>query len=188
MAYELNNPPWRKKKFIARLFTKFNHLTSMQIKFFTIPITAVSDYNEELNAFLRSHKVVETEKQLVQTSNGDYWCICISYLVSGVAENSSREKTDYIKTLEPDVFARFSRLREIRKKIAADDGVSAYVVFTDAELAEIAKLPELTMTSLKKIKGIGDKKTEKYGAPFLQMFKTGNDETSRVTDAPDNLF
>ena len=34
----------------------------MQIKLFTIPITNIIDFNDELNAFLRSHKIVEIEK------------------------------------------------------------------------------------------------------------------------------
>ena len=160
----------------------------MQIKLFTIPITSVSDYNEEMNTFLRSNKIVEIEKQLVQTSNGVYWCIYISYISANVTENLSKERIDYIKILEPEVFAKFSKLREERKKIAADEGVSAYVVFTDAELAEIAKLPELSISKLKSIKGIGDKKAGKYGETNINMFKAENYETSRRTDTDDSLF
>lgn len=40
----------------------------MQIKLFTIPIVAINDYNEELNKFLSSNKIMEIEKQLVQTT------------------------------------------------------------------------------------------------------------------------
>ena len=38
----------------------------MQVKLFTIPINNINEYNEELNKFLRSHKIVEIEKHLVQ--------------------------------------------------------------------------------------------------------------------------
>ena len=160
----------------------------MQIRFFTIPIASVNDYNDELNAFLRSNKVVEIEKQLVQTPNGVYWCVYISYLLSNMPEQPPKEKIDYIKVLEPEIFARFSKLREIRKKIASDDGVSAYVVFTDAELAEMAKLPELTINKLKGIKGIGDKKAEKYGAAIAKKFNAETNETSGGADSTDSLF
>ena len=36
--------------------------------------------------------------------------------------------------------AYLKRLREIRKKVAADEGVPAFAVFTDEELAALAKL------------------------------------------------
>jgi superfamily II DNA helicase RecQ len=103
-------------------------------------------------------------------------------------EQPPKEKIDYIKVLEPEIFARFSKLREIRKKIASDDGVSAYVVFTDAELAEMAKLPELTISKIKSIRGVGDKKAEKYGAAIIKTFNAETNETSGGTDSTDSLF
>ena len=44
------------------------------------------------------------------------------------------------------------------------------MVFTDEELANIARLPQLEVGKLISIKGIGDKKVEKYGKPMLQMY------------------
>jgi superfamily II DNA helicase RecQ len=158
----------------------------MQIKLFTIPIISVNDYNEELNLFLRTNKIIEIEKHLVQTSDSAYWCIYISYILSGSYENTIKEKIDYMKILEPGIFARFSKLREIRKKIASDDGVSAFVVFTDAELAEISKLQELSLGKLKTIKGIGDKKAEKYGEILIKMFNTENNEAGGQPDKQDS--
>ncbi len=142
----------------------------MQIKLITIPINGVEDYNEDLNKFLRSHKIVEVEKQLIQTSTGVYWCLYISYVSVGLAEQAPKEKIDYRLVLNDKHFAVFSELRVLRKKIAADEGVSAYIVFTDAELAEIAQLPELSVSKLKSIKGIGDKKAEKYGKLLITSY------------------
>ncbi len=70
--------------------------------------------------------------------------------------------------MDEPVFKRFTALREIRKKIAKDDAVPAYVVFTDEELSELAKLELLTEASMKSVKGIGEQKIEKYGRFFLQ--------------------
>lgn len=39
----------------------------MQIKLFTVPINNVNDFNDELNSFLQNNKIIEFEKQLVQT-------------------------------------------------------------------------------------------------------------------------
>jgi len=41
-----------------------------------------------------------------------------------------------------------------------------YAVFTDEELSELAKLNPLTAVGMKQIKGIGEKKVEKYGHHF----------------------
>ena len=50
----------------------------MQIKIFTIPINNVDDYNEDINKFLRSHKIVEIEKHLLQTGASHSWCFYVS--------------------------------------------------------------------------------------------------------------
>lgn len=161
----------------------------MQIKMFTIPITAVADYNEEINAFLRGNKIIEIDKQLIQTPAGVYWCLCISYVAPGVAEKQTKERVDYMKELEPDVFTRFSVLRKIRKEIANKENVSAFVVFTDAELAEMAKMPELTAEKIKTIKGIGKSKTDKYGVRLIEAYQQQTpNETSEQPDTKDSLF
>ncbi len=149
----------------------------MQIKLFTIPINNIENYNDELNAFLRSHKIVQVEKHLVQTENSHSWCFYISYIDSGsspVKLSGGKKKIDYKEVLNEADFAKFSVFREIRKKIAKDQGVSAYIVFTDAELAEITKLEQLTIANIKKIKGIGEKKAEKYGKELIKQYEEQN--------------
>ncbi len=145
----------------------------MQIKLFTIPITFVNEQNDELNKFLKSHKILEIDKQLVQIPTGAYWCIYIQYVEEGNKEFYTKEsKVDYRETLTEEEFKAFSKLREIRKKISVEDAVSAFVVFTDAELAEIAKLKDATANNIRSIKGIGDKKAEKYGERILRQMKS----------------
>ena len=46
--------------------------------------------------------------------------------------------------LDGRTFEVFSKLRVFRKQIAERDAVPAYAVYTDAELAEIAKLERIT--------------------------------------------
>jgi len=161
----------------------------MQIKLFTIPITSVADYNEEINAFLRGNKIIEMDKQLIQTPTGVYWCLFISYVDLSLAEKQTKEKVDYMKELVPEVFARFSVLRKIRKEIAGSENVSAFVVFTDAELAEMSKMSELSAEKLKTIKGIGKSKADKYGIKLIELYhKQIANETSGQPDTGDSLF
>lgn len=79
----------------------------------------------------------------------------------------TKEKVDYKKVLKEEEFKIFSKLRELRKAISIEEAISAYIIFTDAELAEIAKMKDPTVNNIRKIKGIGDKKAEKYGERFL---------------------
>lgn len=78
-----------------------------------------------------------------------------------------KEKVDYKSILDEATFKVFARLREIRKQIANEDALPAFAVFTDEELSEIAKLPEITAKMMQSIKGIGEKKTERYAERFI---------------------
>ncbi len=149
----------------------------MQIKIFPIPIPGGEQMNEEMNQFMRSKRVLQTENQFVSNPSGTFWCFCIKYLDDAVPTDrgkfasSDREKVDYMKVLDEATFKRFSRMREIRKKLAADQGISSYLVFSDQELAGMAKFEELTPAAMLSIKGIGEKKTEKYGQHFFTKSK-----------------
>jgi len=162
----------------------------MQIKLFTIPINEIESYNDELNKFLHSHKIIEVDKHLVQNGVSYNWCFYISYI--GTTQDTkfgTKKKIDYMQVLDTETFAIFSKLREIRKQIALKHAVSAYIVFTDAELAEIAKLKELNVNMLKTIKGVGDKKAEKYGSELLAQYnKEKQDETSGQPNTKDIPF
>lgn len=139
----------------------------MQIKIFSIPVVGGEDVNEALNLFLRSKKILQTEAHIVNNNGSAFWSFCVKYLEdivgASASERTERTKIDYRDVLDEATFKRFSKLREIRKQLAQDDAVPAYAVFTDEELSNIAKLPELSLSKMKTIKGIGDKKVEKYG-------------------------
>lgn len=140
----------------------------MQIKIFSIPIMGGEAITEELNAFLRSKKIIQVDQHFVQGSQGVAWTFCIKYTEDFSAFNKSKEKIDYKEVLDEATFKRFSKMREIRKQVAKEQGVPAYAVFIDEEMAEMAKLPALTLAGMKKIKGIGEKKLEKYGHYFVE--------------------
>lgn len=144
----------------------------MQFKFYTIPILDGKAQEEEMNLFLRGHKIVSVDKQYSESSAS--WCFCITYIESNISFSGSpikKEKIDYREVLDESTFAKFTKLREARKQIAADEAIPAYSVFTNEELAEIASLEEFTMGSIKKINGIGEKRAEKYEQRLLEFYK-----------------
>ena len=148
----------------------------MQIKTFVVPILGGEEQNELLNKFLRGNKVLEVEQHLIAIRDTYYWSFCVRYLNVNLVPSSSaerHEKVDYKNVLDEKSFQRFAFMRGVRKKMAENDAVPAYAIFTDAELAEIAKLEEISPQTLVKIDGISQKKIEKYGETFCQMLVNG---------------
>ncbi|MEM6632802.1 MAG: HRDC domain-containing protein [Bacteroidota bacterium] len=138
----------------------------MQIRIFSIPLPGSDKETHELNTFLRSKKVLKVESELVQSGQEPFWCFCVRY-VDTASSPKKEKKVDYKEVLDADSFARFSAYRVIRKRIADEEGIPAYAVFYNNELAELAKAEKLTLAKMKKIEGIGPKRIEKYGKFFI---------------------
>lgn len=140
----------------------------MQIKLFAIPVGDSGIALQEMNAFLKAYKILEIEQHLTSSDNGSCWCFCVRYLdQASTVTPVSKGKADYRQILDEPTFRKFARLREIRKQVAATEGISAFIVFTDDELAELAKLEEITIKSMLGIKGIGEKKAERFAHYFI---------------------
>ncbi len=156
----------------------------MQIQVFTVPILEGEEILSEMNKFLRSHRVAEIQKSFIPTATGGSWSFCITYLesVKVVDSEIKKGKIDYRNVLNERDFALFCEMRKVRKQIAEKEAIPPFAVFTDAELAEIAKLETVTISSMKGIAGIGEKKLEKYGSYFIEIAN----ETSRQPDESDS--
>lgn len=140
----------------------------MQLKIFDITSVGSEETMETVNRFLRSVKVLDIDRQFYYSSDKvGHWSLLITYLPQQGAATfpafEKREKVDYKTVLNEVDFDKFSKLRAIRKQLAESDAVPAYAVFTDAELAQIAQLPNIDAMSVLKIQGIGEKRLEKYG-------------------------
>jgi DNA helicase-2/ATP-dependent DNA helicase PcrA len=60
-------------------------------------------------------------------------------------------------------------LRRWRRERASEDGVPAYVVAHDTTLAEIAEARPRTLPALRRVRGMGPTKLERYGAEILAV-------------------
>ena len=67
--------------------------------------------------------------------------------------------------------ALFERLRALRKKLADEQGVPPYVVFSDTTLREMAAEQPSTLAAFRQIGGVGDVKLERYGNAFLEAIR-----------------
>jgi len=98
----------------------------MQYKLFSIPSTGDADAEEDLNRFLRSHRAVSVEKELVQGGHTAYWCFCVEYLLNSPSPEGKgdggrgRARVDYKEILSEDFVAwdaSKERLREVRDAV-----------------------------------------------------------------------
>lgn len=113
----------------------------MQIKIYTIPIVESEVFNEEMNKFLGSYKVLQVDQSIIQMEAGSYWTFCIRYIGGSLLPVfAAKEKIDYKTILSEADFEKFTILRESRKSIAKEEAIPAYAVFTDAKLAELSQL------------------------------------------------
>jgi ATP-dependent DNA helicase RecQ len=61
----------------------------------------------------------------------------------------------------------FERLRELRRTLAAEQAVPAYVVFADAALLDMAVRQPRTRAQFLEVHGVGEAKAERYAEAFL---------------------
>lgn len=148
----------------------------MQLKVFAVPAQGGEEAVEEMNRFLRAHRVLSIEKRLVE-QGGAYWSFCVEYLERGgegggpgTADRAKRG-VDYKEILSPEDFTVFAKLRDLRKEMAEKEGVPPYAVFTNEQLAAMVTSKADTRTALAKIDGIGSARLEKYAASFLEALK-----------------
>jgi ATP-dependent DNA helicase RecQ len=84
------------------------------------------------------------------------------------AEKPAKLPKSAAAVLETDEqVALFEHLREIRREIAAEQSVPAYVVFADAALADMARRAPSTREEFLAVSGVGAAKLERYGDTFL---------------------
>jgi ATP-dependent DNA helicase RecQ len=67
--------------------------------------------------------------------------------------------------------AMFESLRKLRREIAAERGVAAFVILHDATLRELASVKPTTVEELRGIRGMGEKKIIDFGARIVECIK-----------------
>lgn len=80
-------------------------------------------------------------------------------------------------------FALFARLRAVRKQLAEAEGVPAYAIFTNDQLAAMVKDRTQSLTALKAIDGVGEARATKYGGAFLPHLLLPTPDPSGETSA-----
>ena len=70
----------------------------------------------------------------------------------------------------------FAMLKDLRRKVAKQNGLAPYVIFQDPSLEDMSIQYPITMEEMQTISGVGVGKAQKYGAEFIELIKRYVDE------------
>ena len=147
----------------------------MHLQFFTIPIHGGAEAAAALNQFLSSHRIIAIDRHFVPDGPNSAWCLCVSSVGADDARaavpGKRPSKLDYRELLNQQDFAVFARLRSLRKQLAEAEGVPAYALFTNEQLAAMVQRPITSLADLQTIDGVGEARAAKYGTPFLALLR-----------------
>ena len=95
----------------------------------------------------------------------------ISLRVDSFAERRSRRAAREgarADGLDEGTAALFEHLRKLRLQIAREEGVAAYIIFTDRTLIAMAGARPLGLEEMRGVEGVGERKLAQYGEAFLE--------------------
>ena len=167
-------------------------------RIFCIPIPNDGRNEAELNQFLSSHRIVSVRTQWVTSGDIPYQVFTVEY--SGSINETQKElntlpqgggsaRVDYQKLLTTAQFVRYCKMRDERKKIADEEAIKAFVIFTNEQLATIAKMDSPTLESLKTVDGVGESRIKNYGVRILKCLEETQEESNdEDNDVKEELF
>ena len=74
----------------------------------------------------------------------------------------------------------FDELRALRRKLADEQGVPAFVVFSDATLRSLASARPTKPQDMLRVSGVGPAKLERYGEEFLEVIQGYASEVAKL--------
>ncbi len=142
----------------------------MKYHFARIPVIDDGSVAEEFNRFCAGRKIVQVDKHFVADGERSFWAICVGYL-DGDNKNTvnNRIRIDYREVLNDEDFSVYAKLRTERKSIAEAEGIPAYSVFTNEQLAALVTGKIATKDDMRKIDGIGSTRIDKYADAMLAI-------------------
>ena len=139
----------------------------------TVEIKQLAPSNDSL---LKSDKQTTREKLKIASKNE------LPPLKEIEAEYKTKKQTGKSSRMDAELF---SRLKDLRKKVASKEKVPPYIVFADTSLKQMATQMPLNEKELLEITGVGEYKLQKYGDIFLKEIKEhlqGTPEQNRKQD------
>ncbi|CAM3654522.1 HRDC domain-containing protein [Flavobacterium saliperosum] len=141
----------------------------MNIQVFTIRIASehlLSD-QKRLNDFLQQVKFVKSTTHFVASEECQYWSVLLHYETPN--EIPEKKRPVQVADLTPGGQYVFECLKQWRTEKAERLGIPKFMVCHNSELINIVLYHPKDIEGLKKIKGFGAKKAEKYGEDIITV-------------------
>ena len=129
---------------------------------------------------VQNHWLVKTDADypVIRLGNiaPDYWTTESGDIIAKLPEiRPAREK---LKSGRQEKSGLFEALRQLRREIADEQNVPAFIVFSDAALTDMARIRPSTMKEFLMVKGVGRMKANQYGQRFLDCIRQYLNENS----------
>ncbi len=90
------------------------------------------------------------------------------FLNSDTSANKAKRKSEVLTSKGLELF---DRLRQVRTKLAREEGVPPYIIFSDKTLTDMCIKQPLSKVEMLRVTGVGEHKFEKYGQSFLEAME-----------------
>jgi len=170
----------------------------VQIRIFTLAFSPrLGGFDDEpVRGFLADKQVHSLENWHFVHEGVPYWSVLVSYSmkVEDVPPTSQgarpKPAENWRKQLKDTDWPLFNALREWRKRRADEDGIPAYLVFTNEQLTRIVLDNVNSLSALGRITGVGPSRVEKYGKDVLSILDgrtTGDEKRGEGTAGADGV-
>ncbi len=141
----------------------------MKVKVFTIRLleNELEIDQNSLNDFLESVAFKKSSTQFVELENESYWSVLVHY------EDDEKEVKVTESKSENDLTEReqliYKNLKQWRAEKASEFGFKNFMICHNSELLNVAIQKPESINQLRKIKGFGEVKSDKYGDDIIAL-------------------
>ena len=154
----------------------------MRCKIFSVPLEseAALDRERKLNDFLGTTNVKRIFASLANAPEGPMWSVLFFYEGEAQPEAIPRPSANPGTPVETGANLTGEQVRWMialkkwRADQAGQEGVPLYMVAQNKWLEDIVRMPARGLDDLKKVRGLGDWRVQKYGAKILEVLNAAN--------------
>ena len=159
----------------------------MLIKIFSLKFDALGGGFDDTSVrdFSQDKEILQITDHLLVRNEIPYLVLVIKYYpFRKEAQDSQAHAQDgksvekWRKELGDGDLPLFNRLRDWRSEHCKEEGIPPYVIFTNAQLAAIARSKPQALAELARVDGVGRGKLDKYGLAVLKITVARTEATS----------
>ena len=122
-------------------------------------------------AFARDKEVLTVKEHFYIYRELPHLTLCISWRMPEPAKKQTNPSNEAWRSLlkSPEDAELFDRLRRWRAERARKEGVPAYTIMTNKQLAEMAAMKPASKAALGKVKGFGPARVDRFATEILEI-------------------